>query len=269
MDDGWALMGRKAADAYFFGSEWPARHSQTTDCHQTHCAECRLGCALFRAGVRAGSVNIDLHLERPESVGGSYAAEAAQHLEEHGGLIGRQISKTLVTGEMLKQLQETSVPRTDIPAPIARRAWGGTTFPLIAAPVFGLIFLGIGIVVLIGDGIEGLAFAGIGVVALIISAFVLRVRLARKNLVIHGSVVEGRVTAVDRTDTSVNDDPIHKITITPADGSEPIVAKMGSAPAKQARRLMQANRETWILRDPSKPAEGLWIGGWSLETALD
>ena len=29
---------------------------------------------MFRAGVRAGSVNIDLHLERPESVGGSYAA---------------------------------------------------------------------------------------------------------------------------------------------------------------------------------------------------
>ena len=76
VDDGWALMGRKAADAYFFGSEWPARHSQTTDCHQTHCAECRLGCALFRAGVRAGSINIELHLERPESVGGSYAPTA-------------------------------------------------------------------------------------------------------------------------------------------------------------------------------------------------
>ena len=76
VDDGWALMGRKAADAYFFGSEWPARHSITKDCHQTHCAECRLGCALFRAGVRAGSINIDLHLERPESVGGSYAAVA-------------------------------------------------------------------------------------------------------------------------------------------------------------------------------------------------
>ena len=31
---------------------------------------------MFRAGVRAGSVNIDLHLERPESVGGSYAPTA-------------------------------------------------------------------------------------------------------------------------------------------------------------------------------------------------
>ena len=31
---------------------------------------------MFRAGVRAGSVNIDLHLERPETVGGSYAAVA-------------------------------------------------------------------------------------------------------------------------------------------------------------------------------------------------
>ena len=31
---------------------------------------------MFRAGVRAGSVNIELHLERPESIGGSYAAVA-------------------------------------------------------------------------------------------------------------------------------------------------------------------------------------------------
>ena len=31
---------------------------------------------MFRAGVRAGSVNIELHLERPETVGGSYAAVA-------------------------------------------------------------------------------------------------------------------------------------------------------------------------------------------------
>ena len=85
VDDGWALMGRRAADAYFFGSEWPARHSQTTDCHQTHCAECRLGCALFRAGVRAGSVNIDLHLERPESVGGSYAATAKRDAVDVAG----------------------------------------------------------------------------------------------------------------------------------------------------------------------------------------
>ncbi|MEE2972709.1 MAG: hypothetical protein VX672_06255, partial [Planctomycetota bacterium] len=135
----------------------------------------------------------DLGRRAAAAVEGSYAAEAAQHLEEHGGLIGRQISQTLITGEMLKQLQETSVPRTDIPAAIARRAWGGTTFPLIAAPVFGLLFLGIGIVVSIGDGTEGLAFSGVGVVALIISAFVLRIRLARRNLVIHGSVVEGRV----------------------------------------------------------------------------
>ena len=31
---------------------------------------------MFRAGVRAGSINIKLRLERPEAVGGSYAATA-------------------------------------------------------------------------------------------------------------------------------------------------------------------------------------------------
>ena len=28
VDDGWALMSRKAADAYFYGREWPARLSR-------------------------------------------------------------------------------------------------------------------------------------------------------------------------------------------------------------------------------------------------
>jgi len=76
VDDGWSLMSRQAADAYFYGREWPARHAEGTNCHQTNCAECRLGCALFRAGVRAGSLSIELHLERPESINGAYAATA-------------------------------------------------------------------------------------------------------------------------------------------------------------------------------------------------
>lgn len=56
LDDNFALMTRNALDAYF--GAWPAR-----DC-LAKCNECRLGCALRRAGVRVGSIGVDFKLER-------------------------------------------------------------------------------------------------------------------------------------------------------------------------------------------------------------
>jgi hypothetical protein len=44
---------------------------------------------------------------------------------------------------------------------------------------------------------------------------------------------------------------------------------MGSAPARQARRMMEADPETWILRDPRKASRGIWLAGWCLENSLD
>jgi len=69
LDDNWALLSRGAADAYFFGREWPLRGERAPDCVQTGCAECRLGCALRRAGARPGSVDVRLALERPRADG--------------------------------------------------------------------------------------------------------------------------------------------------------------------------------------------------------
>ena len=74
LDDNWALLSRGAADAYLFGREWPLRGERAPDCVQTGCAECRLGCALRRAGARPGSVDVRLALERPRA-DGSYAAD--------------------------------------------------------------------------------------------------------------------------------------------------------------------------------------------------
>ena len=68
----------------------------------------------------------------------------------------------------------------------------------------------------------------------------------------------------------MNDDVIHKITVQPqASGEETVIAKMGSQPAKAARRMMESNQPTWVLVDPGKPSRGLWPHGWSLEAMSD
>lgn len=223
------------------------------------------------ATIAGGAIVDDPEIGRraADAVEGSYAEEALESLQDHGGLIGRQIAKVTITGEMLAHIRNAPTPRVDVPGPIARRAWGGTRFPLLLAPAFGLAFLTMGIIGLVGGSTEGLVFVGVGTAAAIATAFILRHRMIRKRLVTRGIVAEGRVTSVERTDTSVNDDVQHRITVETTDGLEPVVITMGSAPARQARRLQEIERPTWVLRDPRKPSRGLWLEGWSLETALD
>ena len=206
-----------------------------------------------------------------DAVEGSYAQEAIETYKEKGGIIGRAVAKTVVTGDMLEAIRIAPPPRPAIPAPVKRRAWGGTTFPLILVPILAIVFLGIGMGTLASGGgtEEGLIFLGVGVLASIACLLLLRYRLSRKGLVTNGIVADGRITAVERTNTSVNDDVIHKIVIETRDGHEPVTVKMGSGPALQARRMMEAGRPTWVLRHATKPARALWLEGWSLEKAVD
>ena len=204
-----------------------------------------------------------------DAVEGSYASEAARHLQDQGGLLGRELAKTFVTGEMLDQIRTERTPRTNIPKPIARRAWGGTNIPLLITPVFSLSFATIGVLTMLGGQSEGLIFLGVGAVVGIIAAFVLRHRIIRRKLVIHGAVTQGRITQVKRTNTSVNDDPVHEITLQTVDGGAPIVVRMGSAPARQARRMMETAPTTWALRDLGNPSRSLWLEGWCLDRSID
>lgn len=221
--------------------------------------------------IAAGPIVDDPELGRraADAVEGSYAQEAARHYQESGGIIGREVGKYVITGEMLSQIRKSAPPRPEIPGPVARRAWGGTTFPLVLVLILAVVMLCVGIGVLAGGSKEGLIFAGVGVVASIAWIVVLRHRLVRRSLITNGMAVEGRLTSVERTNTSVNDDPIHAITIATSDGKEPLVVKMGSGPARQARRMMEAGKATWILRDPARPSKGLWLEGWCLDSSVD
>lgn len=208
-----------------------------------------------------------------DAVEGTYAEEALENLTEQGGLAGQALKKMVVTPDMLAHLERHPVPRLDVPGPVRRRAWAGTTFPLILLGVLSIISLSVGTFLGLGaGGSDGpwWVLLLVGLVLLVVFGLVMRHRLVRKRIVTHGRIVPGRISSVEKTDTSVNDDVIHKITVQPqAAGEETVVAKMGSQPAKAARRMMESNQPTWVLVDPKKPGRGLWPHGWTLEAMSD
>jgi len=70
LDDNFAIMSRSALKVYV--SKWPSRHDtssqrwcQLFEASTPNCVECRLGCALFLAGVHVGALDIEINLERP------------------------------------------------------------------------------------------------------------------------------------------------------------------------------------------------------------
>jgi hypothetical protein len=208
-----------------------------------------------------------------DAVEGTYAGEAFENLTEQGGLAGQTLKKMVVTPDMLAHLERHPVPRLDVPGPVRRRAWAGTTFPLILLGVLSIISLSVGTFLGLGaGGSDGpwWVLLLVGLVLLVVFGLVMRHRLVRKRIVTQGRIVPGRISSVEKTDTSVNDDVIHKITVQPqAAGEETVVAKMGSQPAKAARRMMESNQPTWVLVDPKNPGRGLWPHGWTLEAMSD
>ncbi|MGA0872315.1 MAG: hypothetical protein ACO3SJ_05515 [Phycisphaerales bacterium] len=208
--------------------------------------------------------------KRAESaVAGTYREEATENLASAGGLVGHLVRRHLVTAEMVDSIREQPPPRADIPPPIARRAWRGTTFPLLLLLAFCLAFPALGIGLLLktapdgDDRVVGGVFTGLGVVAIVIWSFILRHRLIRQRLVRRGVAVDASIAQVERTNTSVNNDRIHRIHFEVSGEPAPIIVKVGSAEATLARALQKRRERTWVLQDPSVPSRGLWIEGWA------
>ena len=207
-----------------------------------------------------------------DAVEGTFAEEACRNMAQQGGLAGRAVKRMVVTRAMLDLLEGAPVPRAEIPAPVRRRAWGGLNFPLVILGILAPTCLAVGIVIGLTGGGEGpwWLLLLVGAVLLVVFGLLFMHRATRKRIIASGIVVPGRIVAVEKTDTSINDDVVHRIVVQPdAEAARPITAKMGSEPAKSARRMMEQNAATWVLVDPRKPERGLWPHGWSLEARAD
>jgi len=165
-------------------------------------------------------------------------------------------------------------PRVEIPGPIAERAWRGTTMPILVSGGLGVAFLSMGVALLAsagggggGGGVDerlvGGVFAAAGAAATTAALFVVRYRLARQWLVRNGTVARGVVVGIEATGTTVNGDPIHRISILLDGEREPTLVKAGGDATRLARRMKERGTPTWVLQDPARPNRAIWIEGWA------
>ncbi len=220
-------------------------------------------CAAFANDPDAGRRAAD-------AVEGTFAEEAVRNVTGRGGFIGKVIKKHLVTRPMLETLRNQPIPRSDIPEPVRKLGWkGSTTFVMGVLLLLGTIALIIALSIRNGESSWWvLLLLSLGAYGGILPTYCYRA--ARKRLVIHGHAVPGFITGVEQTGDKIGDAPIYRIVVQPhPSGSCPIVSRMPDQAAKAARRFMEQGRETWVLIDPRKPGRGTWPEGWSLEALPD
>ena len=104
-----------------------------------------------------------------------------------------------------------------------------------------------------------LLFPAIG---LAVAGYSLLERRRAERMLIHGTVAELRVTAVESTGVQVNKRPLYRITLARADapGTEPRVERRSDARAVRfAMERLESHQPMFVLVDPKKPARTLWI----------
>ena len=211
------------------------------------------------------------------AVSGSYADEAHRTMQEAGGLVGRMTQRHVITADMVERVLCQRPPRAGIPPQIARRAFGGTTFPLLILGFMAVVFLVIGTVVTTqqmsesdGQIPEEAAILLVPVLLVTIWCLVLRWRRGRQRILNRGRGIEAQVTKVEATSVSSGDQRIYRIHFAPTSGAKrEITMTAGPDAARGARHLMEDERPARILVDPSRPSKGLWLDGWAIESVED
>lgn len=192
-----------------------------------------------------------------------------------GGMIGAQVRKRLVAQSTVDALRDEPLPRSRIDPAIRRRAWGGTIAGMLVAGVFALGFGGVGFGLLLASNrgfvelLVGSIFSFFGCGAVLAVLLVLRHRLIRQRIVRRGTIMPVNIEAIERTDTIINGERIHRVKFRPANanqsGDELNSVGIRAPYVHQARRIQREDAPTWILQDPAKPRRALWPQGWVLE----
>ena len=210
-----------------------------------------------------------------DAVPGSFTEEAVQTLMRTGGMIGAEMRKRLVPQSAVDALRDQPPPRSKIDPSIRRCAWGVTRFPMLITGAFALWFPAIGVGLLLSTATVPNAIAigtillVVGVGATIAFLLLLRHRLIRQHIVRRGIVVPASIKTIERTDTIINDERIHRVKFRPEgprqSSEEMLIIRIGASYLDRARRIRREKAITWILQDPAKPRRALWPEGWVLE----
>lgn len=203
-----------------------------------------------------------------EQLGISPSQEGTHTLRNMRGVGALVARRMLVSQDELKEFLQQQPPRT-IPASIRRQHLG---FGSIFFYVWGGMFLVIGTIVLTGLAVQQaappLAIAGFSLLPLMgLAAIVLayRYRSRKRRLLRHGECCEARVTDVQATNVSINDQRRYKVTMICDNGGpdQPVTVNAYDPAVQKAFSLAESGDSTRLLVDPHDPRSVLWIDGLS------
>lgn len=198
--------------------------------------------------------------QRPELNRRTGADDLANMQNQYGSFVGaaiqRQMQKVMVKRQELETFLTAPVPRT--PPPNLQRQLLGDSFSLLIA---GFAFLFIGLI----SGVLWLALAEgnirwLGVVPLLlfpvigatIATLTFRYRRRKMRVLREGRLVTGGVEDVQRTNVTVNQRVLHKVTLRLNDRSGDRTAQctVDGTAADKARERIEQDKPVRILVDP-------------------
>lgn len=248
--------------------------------------------AMFRPGTQIDPSGFDEFIQEAMEtfslfMAASYAAQdaddaaleseplsQADKIEALPSLLGKMIQSILVSPVELKQFLAAPTPRR-IPKNILRQRMGEGS--LILA-VFGCVFLAAGIVLpciallgmtgpLLGDRIMVM---GMGAMFLMLGSltafFAIRYRHRNYRLLRHGIVAEGKIEAVERTDTSINNQRQYRLKVRFPDGLDERTSTCNiyGEVAQEAIRLHREDQPVRVLYDRKAPQRFLWADSFAI-----
>ncbi|MEZ6096095.1 MAG: DUF3592 domain-containing protein [Pirellulaceae bacterium] len=178
------------------------------------------------------------------------------------GAIKRQLLKHSVTQQEIDTFRQSNIPRR-IPSGLMRQM-AGDTFPLI--PI-GIVFVVAGLILgtvllLPGDqhdpAMAALFMSAFVTIGSLMAGITYWFRNNKSRILSRGKMETGVITEVKRTDTRVNNQQLHRVTVVYPNGagsSNQMTAKCNaySMGANNAYRLQASATPIQILVDPANP----------------
>ncbi len=210
-----------------------------------------------------------------QAVPGNYAQEATRGLRAGQGWIPGFLLSRTITREMVEQASTVATPRRGIPPQVKRKAWGGSTLPLLVTTLFNIVLPVLGVMFTLqeraaGEGHFGLLFFIPVPVSAIAGFLVLRWRLKRRRLLVHGTFVTVKVVDIVPTVFVSGNDRITTIHFGTEDGkSASYSVNVGSTECVVAERFQREGKPTRVLRHDKMPGKCLWLECWAIEEQRD
>ncbi|QEG43750.1 hypothetical protein [Roseimaritima ulvae] len=198
--------------------------------------------------------------ERPEVNRRAGVNDLANMRSQYGSLVGgaieRQLQKFVVERKDLESFLASPMPR--VPPLKLKRQVLGDNFPLV---IVGIVFMFVGLIsgvlwLAAGDGkVRLLGFVPLllfPLIGLTMTTLTLRYRKRRMRLLREGRLVTGQVRDVQRTNTTVNNRVLHKVTLGLNDrtGERTAQCTVDGMAAKKAKELINNETPVRILVDP-------------------